>query len=176
MKKVGTQPRSTEISSSIPDWSREDITRPWDPGKKLLRALRDYQSFRESNSLFRTLRMKICVLRHRFWSVVAGADIPIDCQLGGGLLLTHPNGIVIHPKAKIGPNCLILQQVTIVEGVVLEGHVDVLAGAKLVKPVTIGEHSIIGSNAVVTRDVPPRSTAVGVPASVRPSLPRLESA
>jgi serine O-acetyltransferase len=50
--------------------------------------------------------------------VVTGADIPLNCQSAGGLKLLHPaNGIVIHPEASIGLNCLILQQVTIVKGV-----------------------------------------------------------
>ncbi len=53
------------------------------------------------------------MLRHRFWSVVTGADIPLGCRIGGGLLLPHPNGVVIHPDAAIGPNCLIFQQVTL---------------------------------------------------------------
>ena len=44
---------------------------------------------------------------------MTGADIPLNCKLGGGLQLPHPNGIVIHPDAEIGPNCLLFQQVTI---------------------------------------------------------------
>ncbi len=74
-------------------------------------------------------------MRHRFWSAVAGADIPFNCNIGGGLLMPHPNGIVIHPEAQIGVNCLILQQVTIAareDGApLIDGHVDIGAGAKL---------------------------------------------
>jgi acetyltransferase-like isoleucine patch superfamily enzyme len=36
----------------------------------------------------------------------------------------------------------------------------------VLKGVRIGHHSIIGANAVVTRDVPPHSTAVGIPARI----------
>lgn len=104
------------------------------------------------------------VFWHRFWSVVTGADIPLNCQIEGGLVLTHPNGVVVHPTAKIGPNCLLLQQVTLVGGVVLRGHVDISAGAKIIKPVVIGEHAVIGANAVVTKDVEPGTTVVGIPA------------
>ena len=39
-------------------------------------------------------------------------------------------------------------------------------GAVIMPGVTVGNGSIIGSNAVVTRDVPPYSIAVGVPAKV----------
>lgn len=116
------------------------------------------------------MRRKLAVLRHRFWSVVTGADVPLNSQIGGGLLMPHPNGIVIHPGAQIGPNCLLFQQVTIGEtsgGVPhLGGHVDVGAGAKLIGKITIGDHAKIGANAVVTIDVPAGATAIGVPAKI----------
>jgi serine O-acetyltransferase len=112
----------------------------------------------------------MAVLRHRWWSMVTGADIPLNCRLGGGLLLPHPNGIVIHPDAEIGPNCLLFQQVTIGVGrggvPRIEGHVDIGAGAKIFGAVKVGRHAKIGANAVVLRDVPPGATAVGVPAKV----------
>ena len=86
------------------------------------------------------------------------------------MLLPHPNGIVIHPEAEIGPNCLLFQQVTIGandRGVpTIGGHVDIGAGAKILGPVTIGRHARIGANAVVLNDVPDGATAVGVPARV----------
>ena len=99
---------------------------------------------------------------------MSGADIPLTCQLGGGLLIPHPNGIVIHPDAQIGPNCLLFQQVTIGDangGVPrLGGHVDVGAGARVIGPIEIGDHARIGANAVVTSDVPAGVTVIGIPA------------
>lgn len=117
------------------------------------------------------------MLRHRFWSVVTGADIPINSQIDGGLLLPHPSGIVIHPDARIGPNCLIFQQVTIGtrgEGgaPVIGGHVDIGAGAKILGPVKIGNHAVIGANAVVMTDAPDNCMAVGIPAVVKPRKDR----
>lgn len=106
------------------------------------------------------------VVQHRFWSVITGSEIPLNCQIEGGLLLPHPNGIVIHPSVSIGPNCLIFQQVTIVDGVEVGGHVDIGAGAKIVRAVRIGDHAKIGANAVVLDDVPAGATAVGVPAKI----------
>ena len=112
------------------------------------------------------------MLRHRVWSVVTGADIPISTHLEGGLLLPHPNGVVIHADAHIGPNCLIFQQVTIGTrddggAPTIGGHVDIGAGAKILGPVHIGRHVRIGANAVVLVDVPDHCLAVGVPAVVR---------
>jgi serine O-acetyltransferase len=149
------------VSSNIPDWSRE-ARRPgeWNPGKALLASVRDYQKYGG-------FRRRLAVFRHRFWSVVAGADIPLNAQIGGGLMIPHPNGIVIHPHAKIGPNCLLFQQVTIgaTEGYpTVGGHVDVGAGAKILGPITVGDHARIGANAVVLTDVPEGATMVGIPA------------
>jgi serine O-acetyltransferase len=155
------------ISPTAPDWSREALAPgEWSPGKRLLRSIRDYQRSRG-------IRAKWAVLRHRFWSAVSGADIPLTCKIGGGLLIPHPNGIVIHPDAEIGPNCLLFQQVTIGSdgsdgsGVPrLGGHVDIGAGAKVLGPVRIGDHARIGANAVVLDDIPAGATAVGIPAYV----------
>ncbi len=155
------------ISATEPDWSRERRRGAgWAPGRAVLAAIRSYQSARGPLA---PLVRKVAVLRHRFWSTVAGCDIPINTLIGGGLLIPHPNGIVVHPGSRIGPNCLIFQQVTIgfAGGVpTLGGHVDIGAGARLLGPITIGDHAKIGANAVVIVDVPPGATAVGIPARI----------
>lgn len=157
------------ISARTPDWSRERPCRFWDPGRKLLKAVRDYQRLSEGGFLA-GVRRPLVVLRHRFWSAVSGADIPLNANIGGGLLIPHPNGVVIHPAAEIGVNCLIMQQVTlgVREGRAgapkLGGNVDIGAGAKVLGPVTIGDHARIGANAVLLIDVPAGAAAAGVPA------------
>jgi serine O-acetyltransferase len=157
---------SPGVSAEIPDWARERPGRIWDPPRQLLGSLRRYQAARARGGLLGRLLGKVAVLEHRFWSVVTAADVPLNCQLAGGLLMPHPSGVVIHPEARVGPNCLLLQQVTLVAGVVLEGHVDVGAGAKIVRPVHVGKHARIGANAVVLEDVPEGATVVGVPARI----------
>lgn len=157
-----------------PDWSREQLRfGEWDPAKRLLSCIRDYQRYQRERVLLRRVRRAWAVLRHRFWSVATGADIPLNCQIEGGLLLPHPNGVVIHPEARIGPNCLIFQQVTI--GTVHSGgvpvigeHVDIGAGAKLLGGIVIGDHARIGANAVVLTDIPAGAVAVGAPARCLP--------
>lgn len=160
-----------KISSTVPDWSRE--AKPffaWNPSRSLLASIRAHQRASASRAPWAVVLRKWAVLRHRFWSVVTGADIPVDCRIEGGLLLPHPNGIVIHPEARIGPNCLIFQQVTI--GVAngglprIEGHVDIGAGAKVLGAITVHEHAKVGANAVVVHDVPAGATVVGIPARV----------
>jgi len=79
--------------------------------------------------------------------------------------MSHPNGIVVHPCAMIGTNCLIFQQVTI--GVmkggqrppVIGAHVDIGAGAKVLGDVHIGDFALIAANVMLVKDVPLRTTA-----------------
>ncbi len=149
---------------SQPMWDREKPRRFWDPGRKLLKTIRQYQALKNSNNPLNIARIKLCVLRHRFWSIITGAEIDLTCQIGGGLLIPHPNGIVIHPKSVIGPNCLIFQQVTLAGVVELGFHVDIGAGAKLMGPLKIQNNVRIGANSVVTKNVAEGETVVGIPA------------
>lgn len=163
-----TASSGASISATEPDWTRERRSGAgWSPGRAVLAAIRSYQSARGPLA---PLTRRIAVARHRFWSVVAGCDIPICARIGGGLLLPHPNGVVVHPDSRIGPNCLVFQQVTIGTdggGVpTIGGHVDIGAGARVLGSVTIGDHAKIGANAVVLIDVPPGATAVGIPARI----------
>lgn len=154
------------VSASVPDWSRETVQSFWDPGRKLLRAIRRYQALKARSGPVARLMAKYWVINHSFWSLVTQSEIHLTTEIGGGLRLTHPTGIIIHPDAKIGPNCMIFHQVTLAGPVVLGGHVDVGAGAKLMAPLTVGDHVVIGANAVVTKDVPPNVTVAGIPARV----------
>jgi serine O-acetyltransferase len=161
------------ISVTEPDWSRERKSFfSWQPSRSLLDSIRQYQKYAKSRNPIFILLRKVAVLRHGFWSVITGADIPVNTRLGGGLLLIHPNGIVIHPDAVVGVNCLIFQQVTIgtrngSAPPVIGGHVDIGSGAKILGDIRIGDHVVVGANAAVITDVPDNCLAVGVPAVVK---------
>lgn len=159
--QTGSEP---VISATVPDWSREEVRQFWDPGYKLLRAVRRYQKAKARGGPVGWLLSKYWTLVHRFWSVITQSEIHLNTHIEGGLRLPHPTGIIIHPDARIGPNCMIFHQVTLVSSVVLGGHVDLGAGAKIIGPLTIGDHVTVGANSVVTRDVESGSTVGGVPA------------
>jgi len=154
------------------DWSREVPRNFWDPSRKLLLSIRCYQKCKQKKGVIALGMSKIYVIQHIFWSAISGADIPISCHIGGGLLIPHPNGIVIHPQSEIGINCLIHQQVTV--GVTrssatppkIGAHVDVGAGAKIIGAITIEHDALIGANSVVVKNVEPYAVVVGVPAKV----------
>lgn len=171
----------TGVSSDVAEWQREKVQEFWTPNRKLLKSIRDYQNHASGSGVIANLLKRVAVLRHRFWSVITGADIPLNGQLGGGLSIPHPNGIVIHPLSVIGVNCLIHQQVTIgikrgdAGAPVVGGHVDIGAGAKIIGNIRIGEHALIGANAVVTKDIPAFAIVAGIPAKVIGSTQKLSN-
>jgi len=171
MTVLPIDPRANR-SAHQPDWERERHSAwLWQPSRALLAAIRSYQRHAAGGRPWSAPLRVLATLRHRFWSVVTGADIPLNGQIGGGLLIPHPNGIVIHPGAVVGPNCLIFQQVTLGEGrrpglPRIGAHVDIGAGAKLLGGIVVGDHARIGANAVVLDDVPAGASAVGIPARV----------
>ncbi|WP_299937949.1 serine O-acetyltransferase [uncultured Pelagimonas sp.] len=158
--------QETGISATDPDWSREKIDRFWEPGKKMIRAVRRYQAARQKEGVLAKMSSKYWVVNHLWWSTICQSELHLTTEFDGGLRLTHPTGIIIHPESKIGPNCMIFHQVTLAGPVTLGGHVDVGAGAKLIGPLTVGDHAVIGANAVVTGDVPAGATVAGIPARV----------
>jgi serine O-acetyltransferase len=166
---------STGISPTDPDWSRERMDWGYfNPGKYMLGAIRRYQRWKGRWGPIGKLVCVLSVIQNRIWGQLTGCDLPIGGEIGGGLLLPHPQGIIVHGNAKIGPNCLIFHQVTIGEGgrrpgaPRIGGHVDIGCGAKVLGGITIGNHAKIGANAVVLIDVPEGHTAVGIPARVIP--------
>jgi serine O-acetyltransferase len=136
---------------------------------RLLASIEAYQYHRARRGPWHALMRKVARSRHLLWSIVTQSDIAPQATLGRGLMLPHPNGIVIHEDAIVGDDCMIMQQVTI--GMIgedcvprLGNNVYVGAGAKIIGKVEIGDGARIGANAVVTKDVPANHTAIGIPA------------
>jgi len=109
-------------------------------------------------------------------------DISPGAFLGPGVAIVHGFGVVIGGAAQIEGDCCIFHGVTLGDRgsewvgsnrrdghPVVERGVMIGAGAKILGPVRIGHHSVIGANAVVLKDVPPCSVAAGVPAVITSS-------
>jgi acetyltransferase-like isoleucine patch superfamily enzyme len=97
--------------------------------------------------------------RNTFLDASLSLKIGRDCAIGPGCYLTDHDHDVQSDGAPL-EQPLIAKPTKICDRVWLGANVVVLKG------VTIGENAIIGAGSVVTKDIPARTVAVGVPARV----------
>ncbi|MFB6134624.1 MAG: serine O-acetyltransferase EpsC [Halanaeroarchaeum sp.] len=104
---------------------------------------------------------------------LTGIEIHPGAEIGRRFFIDHGGGVVIGETAEIGDDVLLFQGCTlggtsnepVKRHPTIEDDVIIGAGAILLGPITIGEHSQVGAGSVVLEDYPPHSTIVGVPAS-----------
>ena len=105
-----------------------------------------------------------------------GIEIHPGAEIGMGTLIDHGSGVVIGETAVIGDRVTIYQGATIgatgnekefKRHPTLGDDVIIGSGAKILGPVIIGDHCKVGANAVVLDDMPPYTTAVGIPAKIK---------
>lgn len=110
---------------------------------------------------------------HYFMRFAFAVSIRPSVQLGRGTHFSHWGmGTVIDDGVVIGENCAIGHHVTMSptdghHGTPVVGH-NVLfgVGAKILGPVKIGDHAVIGANAAVQDDVPAHAIVFGIPARI----------
>jgi serine O-acetyltransferase len=109
----------------------------------------------------------------RFIEITTGISIPASCEIGKGLRIYHFGGIIFHPTVQLGEECTIYQGVTIGDrgdkgsAARVGNNVMIGAGAKILGAITIGDNCVIGANAVVTKEMPPGTVALGTPCRFR---------
>lgn len=105
---------------------------------------------------------------------LTGIEIHPGARIGRRFFIDHGMGVVIGETAEIGDDVTIYQGVTLggtswrkgKRHPTLEDGVIVGAGAKVLGPFTVGKNARIGSNAVVTKEVPEAATVVGIPGRI----------
>ena len=103
-----------------------------------------------------------------------GIEIHPGAEIGRRFVIDHGMGIVIGETAEVGDDVLIYQGVTLggtgkdvgKRHPTIGNNVLIGSGAKVLGPFKVGDNSRIAANAVVLKEIPPNSTAVGVPARV----------
>tara|TARA_S200000501_G_scaffold5558_1_gene4862 strand:- start:219 stop:794 length:576 start_codon:yes stop_codon:yes gene_type:complete len=117
----------------------------------------------------------------QFSRFLTGIEIHPKAKIGKNLFIDHGMGVVIGETSEIGNNVTIYHNVTL-GGIApsinsndqrntkrhptLEDNVVVGSGAQILGPIIIKKNSLIGANAVVTKDVPENSVMIGIPAKV----------
>jgi serine O-acetyltransferase len=103
----------------------------------------------------------------RFVQILIGVYISPDAEIGPGLVIHTPFGIVVGPN-KIGEHCTIQNGVVIAAGTRGIGdNVYFGAGAKVMGGAKIGNNVVVAANSLVLTDVPDNMTVIGVPARIR---------
>jgi serine O-acetyltransferase len=110
---------------------------------------------------------------------LTGIEIHPGARIGRRLFIDHGMGVVIGETAEIGDDVTIYQNVTLggtnpstgaggKRHPTLGDNVVIGSGAQVLGPITLGEGAKVGANAVVTKDVAPGATVVGIPAKPVP--------
>jgi len=110
---------------------------------------------------------------------LTGAEIEFNAHIGPGMFIAHPVGIVIGRGTAIGSGVTLFQGVSFG---VSSWHPDEItkfpkvgdqcvffANSAIIGDITIGNHCIVAAHAVVTRDMPEGSLAMGAPAQIYPN-------
>ena len=115
----------------------------------------------------------------QFSRFLTGIEIHPKAKIGKNLFIDHGMGVVIGETSEIGNNVTIYHMVTlggiapsinsnnqrnIKRHPTIEDEVVIGSGAQVLGPVTVGCCAKIGSNAVITKDVPEKAVMVGIPA------------
>jgi serine O-acetyltransferase len=129
---------------------------------------------RIAHTLYRRHMRFAARLVSQFSRMLTNVEIHPGAQIGRRFFIDHGAGVVIGETAIVGDDVLMYHQVTL-GGTSLEktkrhptigNNVLLGMGAKVLGNITVGDGARIGANAVVTRDVPPNTSVVGVPGRI----------
>lgn len=122
--------------------------------------------------------------------LLTGIEIHPGATIGRRFVIDHGHGVVIGETTEIADDVTLYQgvtlggispavdsraQVSVKRHPTLLSDVIVGSGAQILGPIVVGQGARVGANSVVTRDVPPGVSAVGIPAHVVLPRDRAES-
>lgn len=116
----------------------------------------------------------LAVVWQKAVEILTGISLPYSAELGPGLYIGHFGPVIVNGAAVVGEGCNLSQGVTLgVSGrgdrrgvPVIGNRVYIGAQATVAGRIRVGDDVVIGANSLVTEDVPPHVTVVGVPATI----------
>ena len=182
-KQVYRESKTANVLKSIKDTVAEDVktVKERDPAASstaevllLYSGLHAVWAHRISHKLYKSNHKFSARLISQGAKAITGIEIHPGATIGKNLFIDHGAGVVIGETTEIGDNCTLYQGVTLggtgkdtgKRHPTIGNNVMIGAGAKVLGPLNIGDNSRIAAGAVVLNDIPPNSTAVGVPARV----------
>lgn len=154
-----------DINVWIQQYKLEGIPK-WAAVSKLILRYQEFRNvlyyrFASQNALIRMLRGISMILLPQLDSLYITTP-----HIGKGFLVMHGFATILS-ASYIGDYFTVFQQVTVgYNGSItskIGDYVTISCGAKVLG-VSVGDHSVVGANAVVIKDVPENTVAVGVPA------------
>lgn len=124
--------------------------------------------------VIRQILKLISFIWHKLIQIITGISIASEAHIGKGLYIAHFGGIFVNDDVIMGENCNLSQGVTLGLGgrgesrgcPIIGDRVFIGPGAKLFGAIKVGNDVAVGANAVVTKDLPDKAVAVGIPAKV----------
>jgi acetyltransferase-like isoleucine patch superfamily enzyme len=135
----------------------------WSPGSKII--LRDHSRLDQGVHI-QAIGGTIDIGKRTYVGPYVCMAGPGDIHIGQNCLIASGSGIYANNHIFDDPTRPINQQGICYKGIVIEDDCWLGSGVRVLDGVTIGEGSVVGAGAVVTKDIPPYSVAVGVPAKV----------
>lgn len=130
-----------------------------------------------AGTVARVLGLPFFILYRIIVEWLLGIELGWRVNIGPRLRLYHAMGLVVHPSAVIGSDCVLRHGTTLgtkVSGGIaprLGDYVDVGCGSIILGEIAIGNGAVIGAGSVVLKDVPAGDVVAGNPASsIRPNL------
>ena len=130
--------------------------------------------YRISHWFYRHRLFFIARLISQWARLLTNIEIHPGAKIGRRFVIDHGAGIVIGETAEVGDDVLMYHGVTLggtgkdhgKRHPTIGNNVLISCGAKVLGPFKVGDNSRIAANAVVLSEVPPDSTAVGIPAKI----------
>lgn len=173
------------VSVSVFARAREDIAtaRRRDPSARsvtevalLYSGVHAVWAYRMSHRLWLARRRLAARVVSQLARLLTGVEIHPGATIGRRLFIDHGIGVVIGETAVIGDDVMLYHGVTLGgrsprrerRHPTIGDRVVIGTGAVVLGAITIGADSVVGAQAVVVRDAPPRSLLTGIPAAATP--------